>query len=541
MSQDEQTKALINSLIQRHESLKGDTHHWKEHWSDIACFVMPEKDDIYYQNKYNNGQKDQSRLFDHTAILANEKLASALHGMLTNPTLDWFGFTSEIPEIDKRDDARKFFAKSSDVIHSTLNGSNFQEQIHQIYLDLGGFGTGWIAIEEDDETVVNFQTSPIFESTIDENSRGRIDTCFREYKWSYRKVLQKFGTDWIKDDYEKEQINKRLNEEVTILHAVYKNEKFNPAIKNFTEKAFDSIFILKDDETLLAKEGFNEFPFAIPRWSKISSEKYGRSPSMTALTTIKYLNQVRKNHMIALQKTVNPPLAVSDKGLMSPLKTRPGAINYVRKGLDASKMVDPLFTGANPSASYQEIDNLIFMIREAFFLNELQLREGPQMTATEVLRRTEEQVRIMAPILGRLHNELLKPIIDRVFAILLRKNKLPEIPEILKGRDIKITYSSMIARSQRVAEIDNLTRAVGTAAPIIQMDSNVIDYLDTDETFKLILKTMTTNVDIIRDENDVAEIRESRAEALQAQQEAGENLTEAETANKVAGAVSQIQ
>ncbi len=49
------------------------------------------------------------------------------------------------------------------------------------------------------------------------------------------------------------------------------------------------------------------------------------------------------------------------------------------------------------------------------------MQNGPQMTATEVVQRNEEKMRLLGPVLGRLQSELLRPMIDRTFAILLRK------------------------------------------------------------------------------------------------------------------------
>ena len=41
-------------------------------------------------------------------------------------------------------------------MHLVLNNSNFQQEIHAIYMDIASFGTGALAIEEDEEDVVCF-------------------------------------------------------------------------------------------------------------------------------------------------------------------------------------------------------------------------------------------------------------------------------------------------------------------------------------------------------------------------------------------------
>ena len=48
------------------------------------------------------------------------------------------------------------------------------------------------------------------------------------------------------------------------------------------------------------------------------------------------------------------------------------------------------------------------------------IAENRNMTATEVLQRQEEKMRILGPVMGRLQSELLSLII-RIFNIMLRK------------------------------------------------------------------------------------------------------------------------
>lgn len=539
--QTDEEKGLIDNIIDRHDKLYGDSNNWKTHWQEITRYVVPEKQDVWFDTKHNDGIKRNNHLFDSTAIDANIKLASALHGMLTNPTVQWFGFTTNEPELDNNDEVKEFFSKSLDKIHTVLNNSNFQDEIHQIYIDLGAMGTALMAIEEDDEKVVNFHSRPIYEAEIDENERGKIDFVSRKIKMTWRKIIKKYGDAWITDDHKRDQIKKKMNEETDIIIAVYPNQEFNPFEKKIGAegKPFISTHILKKHKVLLKQEGFYEFPYAVPRWSKISSEKYGRSPAMSALPDIKMINQVSKVTISGAQKVVDPPWLVPDDGVALPLRTSPNAINYYRKTMNGSRdVISPLLSGAQPELGFQLREDVKMSILKAFFIDQLQLREGPQMTATEVMRRTEEQVRIMAPVLGRLHNELLRPTIDRVFGIMLRKKLLPQVPDALRGREIDITYSSLIARAQRISEVENFTRAIGQAAPIIQLDPNVIDYLDTDNSFKFVVETMTTKHGIMRKEREVTNIRKSRAQQLAKAEEQGDNLTEAEIAQKSSAALN---
>jgi hypothetical protein len=148
------------------------------------------------------------------------------------------------------------------------------------------------------------------------------------------------------------------------------------------------------------------------------------------------------------------------------------------------------------------------------------------MTATEVLQRNEEKMRMLSPVLGRLQSEMLQPLIDRVFNLLLRKKQMPLAPEILQGQDIEIEYVSPLARAQRTGDVQSAVRALEILAPLNQI-APVLDYLDTDGFVKHVSQVLGVPAKILRSNEEVAEIRNQRAQAeaqaaqlAQAQQEA---------------------
>ena len=159
------------------------------------------------------------------------------------------------------------------------------------------------------------------------------------------------------------------------------------------------------------------------------------------------------------------------------------------------------------------MDGVRARIRERFFIDQLQLQQGPQMSATEVLQRTEEKLRLMGPMLGRLQTELLGPMIDRVFSLLLRQGKFPEVPEVLKGMKIKIEYESPIARAQKQLEASGILRTFDIMSSMIQVDPTIMDGFDGDAAFKHIgMDLHGINPKLYRSQDDIDAIREQRAE-----------------------------
>ena len=89
------------------------------------------------------------------------------------------------------------------------------------------------------------------------------------------------------------------------------------------------------------------------------------------------------------------------------------------------------------------------------------------MTATEVMQRTEEKRRLMAPVLGRLEQELLGPMIMRVFSLLVEHGVI-RIPEGQVLPMLKIEYVSPMAIAQKQEKANSILMAVQSAGAVSQ-------------------------------------------------------------------------
>jgi hypothetical protein len=157
-------------------------------------------------------------------------------------------------------------------------------------------------------------------------------------------------------------------------------------------------------------------------------------------------------------------------------------------------------------------------IRNAFYVNQLQMQDGPQMTATEVIQRNEEKMRLLGPVLGRLQSELLKPLIDRSFAILMRKNLFPNPPEFLSGQDIEIEYVSPLAKAQKSTELSSIMRAVEILGSLSNV-APVFDHINMDKLVRHLTSIVGVPQKILKPQAELnAERQEAAAQAEQQQQ-----------------------
>jgi hypothetical protein len=162
------------------------------------------------------------------------------------------------------------------------------------------------------------------------------------------------------------------------------------------------------------------------------------------------------------------------------------------------------------------------------------------MTATEVLQRTEERLRLMGPILGQQEHELLRPLINRTFSIISRAGVLPENPpEELRDIDLQVRFSSMIARAQRASEADNITRIFQVAAPIVQAQPQTLDLISGDGMLKYLFDIFNGPQEILNKEEDVEQVRGQRAEMEQQQMQLEQQKMQSESARNVGVKVQQ--
>ena len=497
---------LSKSLLSRFERLESQRQNWETHWQEVADYMQPRKADV--TKKRARGDKRMEMIFDSSPIQAVELLAASLHGMLTNPSTPWFTLRFKDEDIDNEDEAKLWLQSATDAMYTAFNRSNFQQEIFELYHDLITFGTASMFIEEDDDDLIKFSTRHINEVFIAENNKGRIDTMFRKFKISARAAIQKFG-DNVSLDIQS-IFKKDPYQEIEILHAVYPRSDFNPKKKDKGNMPFESVYIEMKSGNELSISGFKEFPFVVPRYLKASNEIYGRSPAMTALPDVKMLNEMCKTTIKAAQKQVDPPLLVPDDGFLLPVRTVPGGLNFYRSG--TRDRIEPLNIGANNPLGLNMEEQRRDSIRAVFYVNQLMMQQGPQMTATEVIQRNEEKMRLLGPVLGRLQSELLKPLIDRVFAILLRNNMLPEAPEFLSGKDIEIEYVSPLAKAQKSTELQSIMRAIEILGSLANV-APVFDYVNFDNLVKHLADIVGVPQKILKSQNQV------NAERQQAQQQ----------------------
>jgi len=541
MARNERERKKVVILLDRFGTLVTQRRVWESHWQEIADYIVPRKADI--TRRRTDGEKRTEKIFDGTAIHSAELLTASLHGMLTSASMPWFQLRFSDPDLAANDMAKEWLEGTEGRMYNAFARSNFQEQIHELYADLVAFGTAVMMIEKDDISQLRFSTRHIAECYLAEDEHGRVDTVVRKYKMSLRDARRMWGKNIgpvlvakAKDSpYEMHEF----------VHAVQPRDEYDTGLSDNLNMPWMSCYIDPENHWLIHESGYSEFPYVCPRFLKASFEQgYGRSPAMTALPDVKMLQEMSKTTIKSAQKQVDPPLLVPDDGFILPIRVTPGGLNFYRSG--TRDRIEPLMTQANTPLGLAIEDQRREAIRQAFYVDQLMLRESPNMTATEVIARNEEKMRLLGPVLGRLQAEMLQPLIKRSFTLLDRQTIdgepiFDEPPPDLQGRGgLDIEYVSPLAKAQRQGELNSTLRMFEILNPLAQLDPGIFDYIDMDGLVRFITRTIGVPASVLRSEGQVLNMREERAQAAEAQAQLDQASQVADAAGRAAPALKAV-
>jgi len=532
--QTQEFRQLAKELKDNLSRLQSKRQNWESHWQEVADYMLPRKSDV--NRERSRGDKRNVQIYDSTAVHSLELLASSLHGMLTSQANRWFQLRYKEALLNDSDEAKEWLEDAMDKMYIAFARSNFQTEIFENYHDLIAFGTSCLFIEEDQDDIIRFSARHIKEIYITEDERGFVDTIYRKFKMTAKAAFDRFGKDKLSRDL-LVKFQKTPFDDVEMVHVVKPRNIFDPKKLDKQNMPFQSIYMEYETGHIISIGGFREFPYVVPRYLKASNEIYGRSPGMNSLPDVKVLNKMVEVSMKAAQKQVDPPLLVPDDAMILPIRTAPGSLNYYRSG--SRDRIEPLNIGANNPLGLNMEDQRRRAISRTFHVDQLLIQENRTMTATEVMQRNQEKMKILGPVIGRLQQELLQPLIIRVFNIMLRNKQFLPAPEVLTNQEVDIEYVSPVAIAQKGSQLESIMRGLELFGSISQI-APVTDYIDENGLVKQIINILGLPAKMIKSDQQVEQLRADRQELQAAQAQMQQEMMQSEQAKNAAPLVQAI-
>jgi hypothetical protein len=508
------------AVMIRAGQLKGARANHDAHWQDVADLLLPHRS---FTTSFLPGGKRRQRIFNTMPVLALEQLAAGLHGMLTSPAIRWFRL-SPMPGAPDSRAARIWFEAATDAMYEVFHSgrSGFHTSLHEAYLEIGGFGNTVIFVANRGRRGPRFQALPMQQCHWATNADGVVDTLYRNFPMPAREV-QRLWPDTAPEHVRKIAAT-HPDRTLEVIHAVEPSRSSGGASRSQglaagAGRGWDGCYVLAGE--YLEHELYREFPFACARWSVQPGDEYGVGPAMNALPDIQMINEMEKLSLRAHAKAVDAAKFLPHDGFLSNPNFNPGAFNYYDR--DAWRgLSNPIMTEPPPRVDIgeQKIEQVQERINGIFYVTWLRLPAQPNMTATEVMQRRDEHLRLLSPFVSRLSDELLNPIIERTFAVMMRNFLFPPPPPELRGQGWTVEYMGPLAQAQRAAQAETVMRLLAAGQPLLAADPAVLqENIDAGEAFRFLADRTGAPAGIVRSADQVAALRQQRAEAeaMQAQ------------------------
>lgn len=532
---------LRQRLQTRHGTLKTERSTWDREWKDIAKHMRPygfrdQRADA------NEGQRKGRDIINNVPLIAARTLAGGMMTGITSPARPWFRLTVEgQPQLMEVPAVKWWLSDVERGLRLAMAKSNIYSALHSVYADLGPFGVSAVLLEEDAVDGLRAYHFPIGSYVLALGSRGDVNTCIREVSMTVAQVVELFGLEACSAQVREKHKAGQLDTRVDVTHFIGPNPEYQAGVlgpRGFPVASYWWESGAAAEEGFLRKSGYEETPFMAPRWEVTGEDTYGHGPGWFALPDCRALQLLERRAAQAAEKIVAPPMSAPTAAITSAISLVPGAINFV----------DSLGQGAlRPAVELRPETLVVFRekirehevrINRAFFADLwLSITQADtSMTAREVSERREEKLQQLGTVLEQLGEELLDPLIDRVFGLLQRAGRLPPAPEEMQGMELKVEYVSIAAAAQKVLSTTGLERIAGFAMQLASAKPDVLDKLDVDQLLDEQADALGVVPAVIRPDDAVEALRQQREAQRARSQQLAAVQSGAEVANKLAGA-----
>jgi len=515
-------------IKQRYDALWAIRKTVEQDWDLIEKFITPLRGGKFFQEQSSEHEIDWRRgrdVFDSTAILAANTLASSIHGALTSPSIRWFDLRFRDDDLNLEDSATEWLQKCSEIIWYALQDSDFNLEVNEAYQDLVCFGNSCIIEEAESEIEwkgIDFSALPIREVYFEQNHKGQIEHFYRRLQWTSLQIVTKFGDKVPEHIKEQAEQPGQADMKHTIVYAIYprkgKEDVDTNELLTPKQRPFEAKYILHESaEDLGEVGGYYEMPAYLPRYQKTSGSMWGFGAGTIAISDVMTLNTMVEQRLSAAAKAIDPPSLVTERGLLSDLDLEAGGLTVVRD-INGAK---PYESGAKFDVAESLIIDLRQNINRMFLVDRLELKESPAMTATEVNARYDLMQRLLGPVFGRLQSDFLNPMLERTFKILYRAGQLPDMPEELReaNTELDVEYIGPMGRAQKSDTLSAMSQWMRDMAELGELYPELRMLPDAQNYGREMAKAANVPATIVRSKDEVDQLADAKKQQeLQAQQ-----------------------
>lgn len=520
----------IKDYNRRLESLRSERSSFIDQWRELSDVHLANRGRFLTSDR-NKGNKRNTKQINNTSHLAVRTIASGMMAGITSPARPWFRLTSPDPEINKLKSVMVWLNDVEIRMREVFARSNLYNSLHMLYEELATFGTGSMGVFSDIDKVLWCKPYTVGSYMFAMDGKNTVDTMYREYELTISQLVAEFGEDDVSSQVKTMFDEGNTEAWIKVVHVVEPNKNRKKDSPFANNKPYSSIYYEAGnskgiDDKFLRISGFDTFPILAPRWKVTGEDVYGTMcPGMISVGDTKALYLLERRMFQAIDKVANPPVQAP-----SSLRNKLSGSGVVAGDI---VFIDEIGAGVRSIYDYRPdlvaLDRKINVIEDRIsrsFYEDLFLMlansDRKQITAREISERHEEKLLMLGPVLEQLHTELLDPLIDRTFDLMLQAGILPEPPLEIQGLNLKTEYISVLAQAQRLASIgsiDTLANFTGQLAGVWPEARHKFDALEAIDEYA---GALGVSPRVVRGDDEIEQIlateREQQLAAAQQQQ-----------------------
>jgi hypothetical protein len=528
---------LRDKLENKYAQLRNErVKSWDAPWMTLRDNIDPDTGRFPDELVNDGGRKDQ-RIINNTATISAGVLAAGMQSGMTSPARPWFELAAPDPAMSEFAPVKNWLWFCQNAMREVFVRSNLYNVLPSCYGEQGVFGTGVIAAIPDDRTLVRFYNFTIGSYYLATSNRSLVDTLYRDMSMTPRQMAQQFGVKNLSASV-KAMLDNNSEAWVQVCHAIEPNDTREPGRMDNKNMPYRSVYWEKASSRneILKSSGLKKFPIMAPRWKVTGESVYGKGPGSFCIGEVLALQILERDKLELLKKGVKPPMSAPASMRGTRVSVVPGDVTWVPDAQVGGKFA-PLYE-INPAWLGQlrgEIQASESRIKTTFYEDLFLMISNMDTvrTATEIATRKEEKMLMLGPVLERQNDELLDPLIDITFQMMLEqsiprwqgllpgKPILPPPPQELQGMDLSVEYVSILAQAQKALGVTAIERALAFTGNLAASFPQAADMLNVDQTCTEYFDAIGVPPTMLNSPDQVAAIRQARADAAaQAQQQA---------------------
>jgi len=434
----------VKQILERYAKAEATKQLWSTTFEECYEYALPQRESFYQESQ---GANRHDKIFDETAVVGVQEFASRLQAGIVPNFARWADLVGgqEVPE-EERLDVNKALDDVTEYVFEVLQNSNFNQEVHESFLDLA-VGTGCLLVEEGDAlNPVNFTAIPLPHICLDTGPQDDIDTIYRKRLVRCKDLMVAYPDADLSSQMKQSMID-NPDKKINIIETVYRDYSVLP-----DEKYHYCVVIKEEKRKIVHREmnGNGSNPYICFRWGKCAGEVYGRGPLMNAMAAIKTTNLTVEMILENAQMAISGIYQLEDDGIVNTdtIQLLPGTVIPKAPG---SSGLQPIQNAGDFRISDIILSDMRNNIKRALYNDMLGDPNRTPASATEIAERMADLSRRIGSAFGRLQAELVTPILRRVIHILKKQGRI-EVPQI-NGREIKVVSISPLAQAQMQTDI----------------------------------------------------------------------------------------